>query len=139
MSFTLQTLATIGGAQIDAPTIYSYKSSDTLGVVTTALYFADKKHEFEEGDLIHAFLATGHSLLEVLSDTSSVGLVDLATGGFEITVDGTSYTLTGRETRVWTLNGATINYPDANTVNFLNIPIRTLAGSGPTILFRLVA
>ncbi len=129
MAFTLQTLATIGGQPVDAPTMYTYKSSDTLAAVTGAAYFNDKRLEFEEGDLIFALLATGHAMLEVLSDTASVAPIDLAVGGFEVTVDGGAYTVTGRESRIWALDSPTITFPRANTVVFPNIPIRTLSGT----------
>ena len=70
MSFTLQTLATIGGQPIDAPTVYTYKSADALAVVSAAGYFDAKKLEFEEGDIIRAFLSDGSVDLFVGSDTS---------------------------------------------------------------------
>lgn len=77
MSFTLQTLATIGGATIDAPTVYTYKTIDALAVVIGTGYFDDKKHEFEPGDVIHLLIGSDSFILVVTLDTSTVKIMSL--------------------------------------------------------------
>ena len=85
MSFTQSTFATVGAQAAPSPTVYSYSTTDSLGTVTGAGYFADKSGQFNEGDMILADTLDGFSLLSITSsgDASSqlgsIGLVLIST------------------------------------------------------------
>lgn len=87
------------------------------------------------GGIIECECSDGYFIGRVQADGNT--LANIANGGgfdsrLEVTVDGTTYTVTGNESRIFALNGASIIFPEANTVIFPNIRIRTLSGSGPT-------
>ena len=74
MAFTQSTFAPVGPQSTDAPSIYSYRTTDDNAALVVAGYFVDKKNQLEAGDLI--MCSTGDSntfsMFQVLSDTSSV-------------------------------------------------------------------
>lgn len=78
MAFTQNTFATVGAQAAPSPSIYSYSSLDTTATVTGTAYFLEKENQLIEGDVIIAFLSDGHAFLEVLSDTSTVKIIDIA-------------------------------------------------------------
>lgn len=68
MAFTQETFATVGAQAADTPTVYSYKTLDSLPVVTSIGYFAEKRLQIEEGDIIQADLNGIFHILIVESD-----------------------------------------------------------------------
>jgi hypothetical protein len=71
MSFTQETFASVGAQATDTPTVYSYKTDDSISTVTGTGYFADKQLVFEPGDLILTQAAEGFFVVQIQSDTSS--------------------------------------------------------------------
>ncbi len=79
MAFTQSTFAPVGPQSAEAPSVYSYSSSDDLSSVLTSGYFTDKENQLEQGDWILFYIDGGSSaLLRVSSDTSTVTSIDLA-------------------------------------------------------------
>lgn len=85
MSFTQSTFATVGAQAAPSPTVYSYSTTDSVGTVTGAGYFADKSGQFNEGDMILADTLDGFSLLSIssagdaVSQIGAIGLVLIST------------------------------------------------------------
>jgi len=73
--FTQGTFATVGAQSTDTPTVYSYKTNDTISVVSAVGYFDDKRQELDLGDLIFAQCVDGFFTLDILNDTSSAEVV----------------------------------------------------------------
>lgn len=71
MAFTQSTFATVGAQATDTPTIYAYKSTDTLATIRGTDYFIDKSLQLEEGDVIVTDASDGSTILQVLSDSST--------------------------------------------------------------------
>jgi len=65
-----------------APSVYAYKTADTIATVNTEGYFNDLANTLEVGDLIYCVTSTGSTavatLVYVLSNTS--GVVDVNDG-----------------------------------------------------------
>jgi len=65
-----------------APSVYAYKTADTIATVNTEGYFNDLANSLEVGDLIYCVTSTGSTavatLVYVLSNTS--GVVDVNDG-----------------------------------------------------------
>lgn len=74
MAFTQETFAPVGAVSTDSPTVYSYRSSDGLPVVTGSNYFVDKVYQLSQGDLIIAYLSDGDILLSVESDSQTASV-----------------------------------------------------------------
>jgi hypothetical protein len=73
-----------------APSIYAYKTADTLADINTTGYFNALTNTLVVGDLIYAVTSTGStavcSLVQVLSNAS--GVVDTADGTTLSATDG---------------------------------------------------
>ena len=129
MSFDLQNLATIGGGQIDAPTMYTYKTSDVLGTVLAVGYFVDKQFEFELGDMIFALLPQGHVMLEVLADTSTVKIIDIAQSDIQQIIDtATNHTQSVNDDVIFATASLTVTMLDP-TIAYKPITIRSITGT----------
>ena len=76
MSFTQSTFATVGAQSTDTPTVYSYKSLDSLGTIKGADYFVDKTLQVEAGDMIVVTAADGNGLLQIQADKSTAANAD---------------------------------------------------------------
>jgi hypothetical protein len=74
----------------NAPSIYAYKTADTIATVNTAGYFNDLANSLEVGDLIYCVTSTGSTavctLTQVLSNSG--GVVDVADGTTLAATDG---------------------------------------------------
>lgn len=73
MSFEQSKFATIGSQSTDSPKVYSYKTDDSLLVVTAADYFIDKRFQFDVGDIILASLS-GNLNIVVIATTGAFGV-----------------------------------------------------------------
>lgn len=71
MAFTQSTFATVGAQSTDTPSVYSYRTPDTLAQVKATDYFLDKSQQLEQGDFILAEASDSSGMLEVLTDRSS--------------------------------------------------------------------
>lgn len=74
MSFTQDTFATVGAQAANTPTVYSYKSTDPSTTVIANDYFALKKLDLEEGDIIFCRLGDGNFIMAVGSGTGTVSI-----------------------------------------------------------------
>lgn len=70
--FTQQTFATVGAQAAPSPTVYSYKTSDSVTTVEAAGYFVAKENQLEEGDIILIQHGDGFGVFTVMGDTSTV-------------------------------------------------------------------
>ena len=71
MAFTQGTYAPVGAHSTDTPTIYSYRTNDTLAQVKAEGYFSLKSAQLEQGDFVFVQASDGSDLLEVSSDSST--------------------------------------------------------------------
>lgn len=83
MAYDSEGLQTVAAAKRGtAPSIYAYKTADTIATVNTSGYFNDLSDTLEVGDLIYCVTSTGSTavctLTQVLSNAS--GVVDVADG-----------------------------------------------------------
>lgn len=66
----------------NAPSMYAYKTADTIATVNTSGYFNDLSSLLEVGDIIHCVTSTGSTavvtLVYVVSNSS--GVVDVTDG-----------------------------------------------------------
>lgn len=78
------------GKRGSAPSMYGYKTADSIADVNTAGYFNDLSDTLEVGDLIYCVTSTGSTavctLTQVLSNAS--GVVDVADGTTLAATDG---------------------------------------------------
>lgn len=58
MAYTHPSLHRIGGANSDAPVLWTYSTTDTAAVVQVSGYFNDAAADLEVGDLIYAHVDT---------------------------------------------------------------------------------
>lgn len=83
MAFSATGFATIGASKKgNAPSVYSYSTTDTIATVNTEGYFNDLSDTLAVGDLIYCLTSTGTTavatLVYVLSNTG--GVVDVNDG-----------------------------------------------------------
>jgi len=83
MAYSSTGFATIGAAKRgNAPSVYSYSTTDAIADVNTEGYFNDLSDTLEVGDLIYCVTSTGSTavatLVYVLTNTS--GVVDVNDG-----------------------------------------------------------
>jgi hypothetical protein len=83
MAFSATGFATIGASKKgNAPSVYSYSTTDTIATVNTAGYFNDLANTLAVGDLIYCLTSTGSTavatLVYVLSNSG--GVVDVNDG-----------------------------------------------------------
>lgn len=83
MAFSLTGFATIGASKKgNAPSVYSYSTTDAIADVNTEGYFNDLSDTLAVGDLIYCLTSTGTTavatLVYVLSNAS--GVVDVNDG-----------------------------------------------------------
>ena len=83
MTFSATGFATIGASKRgNAPSVYSYKTTDAIADVNTAGYFNSLADTLEVGDLIYCLTSTGTTavatLVYVLSNSG--GVVDVNDG-----------------------------------------------------------
>lgn len=83
MAFSATGFATIGASKRgNAPSVYSYKTTDAIADVNTAGYFNSLANTLEVGDLIYCLTSTGTTavatLVYVLSNSG--GVVDVNDG-----------------------------------------------------------
>ena len=83
MAFDATGFVTVCAAKSgNAPSIYAYKTADTIATVNTAGYFNDLASTLVVGDLMYCVTSTGGTavctLTQVLSNTGTV--VDVADG-----------------------------------------------------------
>lgn len=83
MAFSATGFATIGASKRgNAPSVYSYKTTDAIADVNTAGYFNSLANTLEVGDLIYCLTSTGSTavatLVYVLSNSG--GVVDVNDG-----------------------------------------------------------
>lgn len=82
MAYTHPNLHRVGPANSDAPTIWTYSTTDTGAVVQVSGYFNDASDDLTVGDLIYAHVDTGGTpafmLYPVVSNAS--GVVDVSDG-----------------------------------------------------------
>jgi len=83
MAFSATGWATVVASKRgQAPSIYAYKTTDTIATVNTEGYFNTLSNTLEVGDLIYCVTSTGSTavctLTQVLSNSSNV--VDVADG-----------------------------------------------------------
>lgn len=130
---------------------YIYETEDTIAETLVVDYFeASRFKEIDNpdtngmgwiGGIIEAQCLDGYYIGEIQADGSTAVIVVSSSSvdqlTKEVTVDGGTYTVDGTEGRIWALNSPTITFPQANTVTFHNIPIRTL--SGTTTLAAIVS
>lgn len=91
MAFSSTGLATVAASKRGtAPSIYAYKTTDTIADVNTAGYFNNLSNTLEVGDLIYCVTSTGSTavctLTQVLSNSG--GVVDVADGTTLAATDG---------------------------------------------------
>ena len=67
MAFTQSTFAPVGANSTDTPKIYSYKTNDSLPVVTAPDYFLAKRFQFNAGDIILANISGSLDILTIAS------------------------------------------------------------------------
>lgn len=79
MAFTQDTFATVGAQASDTPTIYSYKTGDSISVVSQQGYFQPKEKQLDPGDWIMVFASDAESILKVSSDTSTASTQNFLT------------------------------------------------------------
>lgn len=72
MAFTQDTFAPVGPQSTDAPSVYTYSTSDSLATIETAGYYLDKSNQLDQGDVIITNYSGGFGVFTVLGDTSSV-------------------------------------------------------------------
>lgn len=83
MAFSATGFATIGASKKgNAPSVYSYSTTDTIATVNTAGYFNSLANTLAVGDLIYCLTSTGSTavatLVYVLSNSG--GVVDVNDG-----------------------------------------------------------
>ena len=83
MAFSATGFATIGASKKgNAPSVYSYSTTDTIATVNTSGYFNDLANTLAVGDLIYCLTSTGTTavatLVYVLSNSG--GVVDVNDG-----------------------------------------------------------
>lgn len=83
MAFSATGFSTVGASKRgNAPSIYAYKTTDTIATVNTEGYFNDLANTLEVGDLIYCVTSTGSTavatLVYVLSNSG--GVVDVNNG-----------------------------------------------------------
>lgn len=83
MAFSATGWATVAASKRgQAPSIFAYKTTDSIATVNTAGYFDALTNTLEVGDLIYCVTSTGSTavctLTQVLSNAS--GVVDVADG-----------------------------------------------------------
>jgi hypothetical protein len=91
MAYSNTGFATIGASKKgNAPSVYSYSTTDTIATVNTEGYFNDLSDTLAVGDLIYCLTSTGSTavatLVYVLSNTS--GVVDVNDGTTLAATDG---------------------------------------------------
>ena len=91
MAYSNTGFATIGASKKgNAPSVYSYSTTDTIATVNTEGYFNDLSDTLAVGDLIYGLTSTGSTavatLVYVLSNTS--GVVDVNDGTTLAATDG---------------------------------------------------
>ncbi len=64
----------------NAPSLYSYKSSDTQATINTAGYFNSLSTILSVGDVIFVYATTTPSLVITYVNSNSGGVVDIADG-----------------------------------------------------------
>ena len=72
--FTQDTFATVGAQSANTPTIFSYKSTDTIAQIKATDYFIDKSLQLEAGDFIMVVASDAGDILEVQSDRSTASI-----------------------------------------------------------------
>ena len=82
MAYIKTNLQAIGGQVGDSPTLWSYRTADTIAAVNTEGYFNDASEVLEVGDLIYLWTSTGGTPVAVLSQvlSNASGVVDIADG-----------------------------------------------------------
>ncbi len=83
MAYSSTGLATVNASKRGtAPSIYAYKTADTIATVNTAGYFNDLSDTLEVGDLIYCVTSTGSTAVSTLTQvlSNSAGVVDVADG-----------------------------------------------------------
>ena len=88
MAFTQSTFAPVGPQSTDAPSVYSYQTSDSVLIVAGAGYFSSKRYQLNENDIILAETSNGFSILAISSDTSTAS-IKVDEGAVEDTVNPT--------------------------------------------------
>lgn len=65
-----------------APSVYAYKTADTIADVNTTGYFNDLANTLEVGDLIYCVTSTGSTAVATLTvvRSNSAGVVDVDNG-----------------------------------------------------------
>jgi len=65
-----------------APSVYAYKTADTIATVNTEGYFNDLSGTLEVGDLIYCVTSTGSTAVATLTvvRSNSLGVVDVDNG-----------------------------------------------------------
>ena len=82
MAYSHPSLFRIGGTDSQAPTIWTYRTTDALADVNTAGYFNDASADLTPGDLIYGITSTGTTTVAALYYvlTNASGVVDVNDG-----------------------------------------------------------
>lgn len=90
MAFSRSGLSRIGSSAGDAPTIYSYTTTDTIATVNTADYFLDAINEIEVNDVIFVASSTGGTpVISIVYCNSNTGSAIDVTDGLTVTATDT--------------------------------------------------
>ena len=83
MAFSATGFTTVSAAKRgQAPSVYAYKTTDTIATVNTESYFDDLSDTLEVGDLIFCVTSTGSTAVATLTvvRSNSGGVVDVDNG-----------------------------------------------------------
>lgn len=83
MAFSATGFSTVGASKRgNAPSIYAYKTTDTIADVNTSGYFDSLASTLEVGDLIYCVTSTGSTAVATLVYvvSNSAGVVDVNNG-----------------------------------------------------------
>jgi hypothetical protein len=83
MAFSAAGFTTVSAAKRgQAPSVYAYKTADTIATVNTEGYFDDLSDTLEVGDLIFCVTSTGSTAVATLTvvRSNSLGVVDVDNG-----------------------------------------------------------
>lgn len=96
MAFTQDTFAPIGGQATESPSLFSYRTPDTLPVISAPGYFSEIQNSLEEGDVILVDSVDGSLTFRVLADTETVEpAIAINSFGASITDDAGDGTVAG--------------------------------------------
>ncbi|MDH3930539.1 MAG: hypothetical protein OEV22_21635 [Deltaproteobacteria bacterium] len=145
MAFTQSTFAPVSAHAANSPSVYSYNTSDNLEDVLQVGYFADKRFQLEELDLIEITTPQGTITTQVGSDTSTVdvqqsAIVGISSGGASSDFNDPSWE---RSTGLFSLSEIGAAYSNApfrvtQPTEVYEVIVRTEKGSGSITQYMTV-